>query len=67
MKDEGEIVVGCEKPGARLVRSKGIRVSDAAVHTFGNLLSAVHLGDLFLDQLISFLAELNDLGPGLDP
>ena len=59
----GEMVVGWEKP--KSIMSVPHRDgTQTQVHTLGNLLAAVDLGNLLLKELVALLADVEDLLAG---
>lgn len=43
------------------------RISYVCLHTFGDLFALVDLGNLFVEELVALLADLNDLAPFQTP
>ena len=60
MKDEGETVVGCEKPDG--VDFSQRQFSGLGPHTLDDLLSSVDLVNFLLEDLVALLADFNELG-----
>lgn len=50
--------------GEHVASVNGGRLWVGSFRTFGNLLAAIDLGDLLLDELVALLTDLDDLGTG---